>query len=283
MNKLIVLLQNSTESTNKNGAAVSRHIQQECSVVQLGGDIDGVKENDELGSSVSVSSDGKTVAAGAPNRDGINSGYVRVSTYDNGWVLLGEEIGGRSANDFFGWSVSLSTDGRTVAIGAPGSDDGNGVVSGLSRFYIYDSGTGWTQLGGDIVGASADDKFGYSVSLLGDGRTLAIGAPQNDSGHVQVFTYDTGFGWTQLGDDLVGDAAGDEFGRSVSLSTDGRTIAAGAPFHDGNGVESGHAQVYSYDAGPGWIRVGDRINGEVGSDRSGWSISLSADGERWWR
>ena len=55
---------------------------------------------------------------------------------------------------------------------------------------------------------------------------LAVGAPYNkgggtDAGHVRVYNY-TGTGWTQLGSDIDGEAAGDLSGHSVSLSGDGK-------------------------------------------------------------
>ena len=54
--------------------------------------------------------------------------------------------------------------------------------------------------------------------------------------------------WTQLGDDIDGEAAGDNSGISVSLSSDGTIVAIGAPDNDGNnGNISGHVRVYQID------------------------------------
>ena len=55
--------------------------------------------------------------------------------------------------------------------------------------------------------------------------------------------------WTQLGQDLDGEAAGDRSGVSVSLAGD--RVAIGAIYNDGNGSSSGHTRVYAYDAGTG--------------------------------
>ena len=52
--------------------------------------------------------------------------------------------------------------------------------------------------------------------------------------------------WVQLGQDIDGEAAGDMLGISVSLSSDGKTIAIGAPFNDGNGEEAGHVRVTAW-------------------------------------
>ena len=95
------------------------------------------------------------------------------------------------------------------------------------------SGNAWTQVGGDIDGEAADDQSGFSVSLSSDGTRVAIGALANDgngsaAGHVRVYEY-SGSAWAQLGDDIDGEAADDQSGFSVSLSSDGTRVAIGAP------------------------------------------------------
>ena len=185
------------------------------------------------------------------------SGHVRVYEYvANEWSQLGSDIDGEAANDQSGYSVSLSDDGTTVAIGAPGNDD-NGNNSGHVRVYEYDESTAneWTQLGQDIDGEAGSDQSGYSVSLSGDGTRLAIGARNNDanglinSGHVRVYEYDesTANKWSQLGSDIDGEAANDKLGYSVSLSGDGTKVAIGAPYNAANGSNSGHVQIFTFE------------------------------------
>ena len=63
------------------------------------------------------------------------------------------------------------------------------------------------------------------MSLSGDGKTLAVGAPgrsdRNDrQGYVKVYR-SAGY-WEQLGQDIKGEALGDHFGISVSLSSMGK-------------------------------------------------------------
>ena len=212
---------------------------------QLGGDIDGEAAYDTFGTSVSLSSDGLTVAIGAPNNDagGTNAGHVRIYHYDGAaWTQVGLDIDGEAAGDNFGKSVSLSSDGTIVAIGAL-KNDGGGSNAGHVRIYRYD-GTAWTQLGGDIDGEAAADQSGNSVSLSSDGTTVAIGAYYNGiRGHVRIYQLD-GTAWTQVGGDIDGEAAGDNFGTSVSLSSDGLTVAIGARYNDGADVNAGHVRIY---------------------------------------
>jgi hypothetical protein len=161
---------------------------------QIGSDIGGEAANDFSGT-VSLSSDGTTVAIGASGNDdnGIDSGHVRVYNWNgSAWTQLGSDINGEAANDRSG-SVSLSSDGSIVAIGAF-SNDGNGNNSGHVRVYNW-NGSAWTQLGSDINGEAANDLSG-SVSLSSDGSIVAIGATGNDgngidSGHVRVYNLST--------------------------------------------------------------------------------------------
>ena len=84
---------------------------------------------------------------------------------------------------------------------------------------------------------------------------------------------------TQLGSDIDGEAAGDFSGNSVSLSSDGKRVAIGAPGNDSNGTDSGHVRVYDY-SGNAWTQVGGDSDGEAANDLSGISVSLSSDGTR---
>ena len=246
--------------------------------VKKGSDIDGEAADDQSGYSVSLSSDGSVVAIGAIRNDGNggDSGHVRIYEWSgSAWVQKGLDIDGETADDFSGWSVSLSSDGSVVAIGAP-FNDGKGHV----RIYEW-SGSAWDQKGSDIDGEAVDDWSGYSVSLSSDGSVVAIGAYYNDgngskSGHVRIYEW-SGSAWDQKGLDIDGEAAGDESGRSVSLSSDGSIVAIGANKNGGSASESGHVRIYEW-SGSAWDQKGSDINGEAASDQSGWSVSLSSDG-----
>ena len=216
---------------------------------QLGTDIDGEAEFDQSGRSVSLNSDGSIVAIGANGNDenGNFSGHVRVYNYDGtSWSQLGTDIDGEATGDISGWSVSLNDNGTIIAIGAPDNDD-NGNYSGHVRVYEY-NGASWSQIGGDIDGEGQSDNSGISVSLNANGTIIAIGAHLNngngtDSGHVRIYEFN-GMDWSQIGNDIDGEAEDDLSGSAVSLSADGSRIAIGAEFNIGNGTNSGHVRVY---------------------------------------
>jgi len=178
---------------------------------QIGLDINGETAADQSGYSVSLSLDGTKVAIGAWLNDGTgsNAGHVRVYQYSGGsWVQLGADIDGEAAQERSGNSVSLSSDGSKVAVGAYLNDGGaisSGDNRGHVRIYQYSNGS-WTQLGPDIDGETAADQSGYSVSLSLDGTKVAIGAIYNTSsaGHTRLHSLDyqtitwNGTAWSNL-------------------------------------------------------------------------------------
>ena len=102
-------------------------------------------------------------------------------------------ITGEAIGDSFGYSVSLSDDGKTIAIGAYGANGNGDNLGHVTVFRMSDSESEWTQLGEDIDGEKAFEHLGRSVSLSGDGKTVAIGSPQYSSddgynvGRVKVY------------------------------------------------------------------------------------------------
>ena len=177
------------------------------------------------------------------------------------WTQLGRDIDGESANDASGYSVSLSSDGNIVAIGSTWNNNFKGHV----RIYRRDINKinaevdqsspdfgpiGWTRMGQDIDGITDRGRLGWSVSLSSDGRTIAIGAPadsfaRDKSGEVNVYRWN-GQRWSILGRTIDGQRQGDKCGWSVSLSSDGNTVALGAPKNNGNGTDSGNVRVFKF-------------------------------------
>jgi hypothetical protein len=121
--------------------------------------------------------------------------------------------------------------------------------------------------------------------------TASVIVPPSD---INALIY--GSAWTKIGGDIDGEATGDQSGYSITTSADGTIIAIGGPYNDGSGnllPDGGHVRVYRYNPskttaqfnqsvsgfGPvGWDRIGGDIDGEAADDKSGTSISLSANG-----
>tara|TARA_B100001057_G_scaffold214188_1_gene214550 strand:+ start:185 stop:5254 length:5070 start_codon:yes stop_codon:yes gene_type:complete len=251
--------------------------------IQIGQDIDGEAANDLSGDAISLNANGDILAIGAPRNDGngSNSGHVRVFENISGtWTQIGQDIDGESASDNFGSSVSLNSTGDLIAIGAT-ANDGSFSNAGHVRVFYYAAGT-WTQIGQDIDGEAWGDQSGFSVSLSANSNIVAIGAKYNDgnsgsgSGHVRVYELNSGT-WTQIGQDIDGEAQSDGSGCSVSLSENGYILAIGATGNDANGSGSGHVRVYELNSGT-WTQIGQDIDGEYAGDNCGYSVSLSSNG-----
>ena len=273
---------------------------------QLGTDIGGGQEcfleTPLFGFSVSLSSDGRTVAIGSPGkkRDGLcfrdPRGFVYLFRFDS------DQIGDQSTpywrresisysesfnfaasyGEYLGHSVSISSDGQTFA-----ASSRNGVVkvfrgeSKIAADYLV-----WRRVGEDINHGATEDQGGLSLSLNADGTTVAIGSKRGvegslGDGHVGVYSL-TDNGWAMLGQYIEGAAAGNRFGASVSLADDGRSIAVGAPQATVNDIyNAGHVRVFDFYA-ENWIQRGQPIGGTARRDSNSdccISVSLSGDGQ----
>jgi len=234
------------------------------------------EKGDFFGGYVAISGDGNTVAVAALQEDGsgtgINPGNNNSAT-DAGAVYVFSRSGSTwshqayikasntGATDKFGFSISLSTDGNTLAVGAYHEDGGNSGINPVTNNSLSNSGaayvfsrTGstWGQQAyvKSINTPRASDFFGASVSLSGDGNTLVVGAHYESGSGTGVnpgvntsaktsgaaFTYSrTGTVWSN-GNYLkaTNTGANDRFGFRVAISKDGNTILVSSHLEDSN-------------------------------------------------
>jgi hypothetical protein len=238
---------------------------------------------DHFGNAVAISADGNTIAVSAywesggstgingnQNDDSIpQSGAVYVFTRSGtAWTqqayIKASNTGTAGQGDVpgdgdqFGFSLAMSDDGNTLAVGATSEDsnangiDGNQMdnsASSAGAVYVFSrSGGTWTQQAyvksEAAPMATGGDQFGYSVALNADGSTLAVGvydeggsartvngpidAMRNGSGAAYVFTR-AGGTWSRQAYIKTWNAEqGDSWGVSVALSDDGNTLAMGS-------------------------------------------------------
>ena len=256
--------------------------------VQMGDDINNSAIDDDFGRSVSLNTLGNILAVGAPftnNEKGHNTGIVLTFQWTGfEWLSLGNSIEGQQSSDQFGHAVSLSADGRTVAVGAIGNADG-GAWSGSVYIYALSEQGVWLLKGSSITSGEKGAKFGFSISISADGNTVAAGAPYSDgngpwSGNTRVYKWSVrSSAWSQLGNTILGVAKYDNCGYAVSLSSDGTTLAVGARYNDGNGNSSGQVRVFSLNPDSSkWEQKGNDIYGENTEEDMGSAVSLSGDG-----
>lgn len=127
---------------------------------------------------IALSSAGSRIAIGFSTESGdhTESGVVRVYDWSgSAWVQAGSDISGAAAYDFFGSSVSLSSDGTRLAVGARGNDSA-ASNAGRTSVYQYSAGS-WFKIGTDIDGPATTNAYaGSEVFLSSDGNYLGVGA-----------------------------------------------------------------------------------------------------------
>jgi hypothetical protein len=196
------------------------------------------QSGDAFGGAVVLSTDGSTLAVGALYADvngNADQGSVTVFTRSGGsWAEQGVLTVDGAANDWFGYSIAMSSDGSTIAVGAVyATVDGN-KAQGSASVFGRQGGKWSLQKTVTSDKGAAGDLFGYSVSLSSDGGTLAVGATgadvdgNADQGTASVFTRDGGWALQQVLTSAT-PAAKANFGTSVALSSDGNTLAVGGP------------------------------------------------------
>ncbi len=236
---------------------------------QVGQDIPGTEQFDNLGYKLSISDNGNIIGLTTTQSNGSNSGFASIyENVNNVWTQIGSNLVGDGMNDGFGRSISLSSDGSIVAVGAPNNTTG-GTNKGYARVYQNNSGN-WIQIGQDILGVNDGDFTGSDVALSSNGDIIAVGeifhTPtifEAEKGSVRMFKNNSN-NWIQVGNRIVGEANFDRSGSSVALSSDGGTIAIGAILNDavgGNG--NGHVRVYDIEEEIALLEVVEDIAGNT--------------------
>jgi hypothetical protein len=220
------------------------------------------------------------------------------------------------ANVLFGYSVAVSGNGDTLAVGEYDADRGKGALYVLTR-----TGGAWThQARLQATNGEIQDSLGYSLAISDDGNTIASGAADEDcmkpginpagceddqasntsSGAAYVFVR-TGTTWTQQVF-LKASNPGKEdwFGVRIAISGDGNTVAVGAQNEDSaskgiNGKQdddsaSEAGAVYLFTrSGTTWsqhsyvkasnTRAGDEFGSSLALTRDGRMLLVGARGE----
>jgi hypothetical protein len=304
-----------------------------------------------IGNALAVSGDGNTVAVGAPHESsaarGINGNQDDNSLYQSGAVYVYVRRGDAwtqqaylkasnpGGSDMFGLSLAFSRDGNTLAVAAPweasaatgvnGNQNDDSIPQAGAVYIFTRAGNTWSQhsyvkasntgrkgVGDDIEG----DQFGFSISLSGDGNTLAVGAvgedsnstgingvPTDDSasGSGAIYAFDRrGGAWQQTGY-FKGSRSqrNDALGFAVAISGDGNTIAAGTGDESclngginpsGCDIDTFPAHLAAGSAGAAyvWVRSGDtwveqafiKASNPALEDWFGVRLALNGDGSR---
>jgi len=258
-----------------------------------------VQDTSSLGEAVAISGDGNTIVAGAPGKgSGAGNGFAYIFVKDEygDWSQEAKispqfKSGGSASshgtdgNQDFGKAVTITNDGNTIAIGAPGRSIGSGNIKGRVEVFQR-SGSSWShQVTIENDTPTARDGFGWTVSLAGNnGDTLAIGQHYEYSGfdgHSWIYIR-SGSTWSQQAK-LRGYSitATEDYGVDVSLSDTGDRLIAGAQQDNvASGQEPGTTFIWRRnDSDAITWNLERRIEPTSGShdDRFGYAVSLAGD------
>jgi hypothetical protein len=285
----------------RQGAAWTQQAYVKASNTGEAGTAERFGDGDQFGVSLALSDDGNTMAVGALTEDsaspGINGDQTDNSASSAGAVYVFTRTGStwsqqayvKAGNpdpgDMFGYSVSLSADGSTLAVGSydeGGSARGiNGPPDNMRRgagaIYVFvRTGTGWSQQA--YIHASnseAGDSLGVHVALSDDGNTLLAGSLDEDcqatgvnppgcdddraldssTGAAYVFIRN-GTTWSQQAYLKASNTGpNDWFGSRLALSGDGNIAAIGASLEDSaaQGINGRQADDSANEAGAVYV------------------------------
>ncbi|MBK9132691.1 MAG: hypothetical protein IPM20_13805 [Gammaproteobacteria bacterium] len=303
---------------------------------------------DGFGAALALSgADGDTLAIGAPLEDSAATGldgdeiddcagaslncaadsgaayvYLRSGT---AWAQQAYvKASNTEAQDDFARAVALSDDGDTLAIGAPleNGDDGGGENNSGAAYVYARAGAAWSPqayvkaaTAAAVSDVRAGDSFGHAVALSGDGATLAVGAPFEDSAARSVdgdaaddcdtivlvnCATDSGAAYVYLRAGATWSPQAyvkatnaeelDLFGQALRLTANGAMLAVGAVQEDSQttgvggeqsdnvGINSGAVYLFARD-GTGWSDLAYAKESTSGEDDNfGYALDLSSDG-----
>lgn len=291
--------------------------------------------DDNFGESVALNADGTVLAVGTYLEDsaasGVNGDQNDNSAKDTGAVYVfvrnmqgwQQQAYLKASNpddeDNYGFAISLSADGKTLAVGAYNEDSAAKGVNGdqsnnssnnSGAVYVFTETSGsWQQQAYlKASNTNANDQFGFKVRLSGDGSTLVASAYGEDSftagingdesnnsafdaGAVYAFVRINGNWQQQAYLKASNTEAGDGFGSALGLSADGNTLAVGANYESSAATGVNGDQRNNSAERAGAVYIFERVNGRWQQlsylkasntdprDIFGVRLSLSADGK----
>ncbi len=239
---------------------------------------------DNLGWSVATNSNGRSIVAGAMGSiyTGSTPGSAYLWDYSGGaWKETRLQGDGVKQADSFGENVSISGDGNTIVVGAPGwnsnADKNNGSA------YVFSRSDGAWRRQKLVAGDGADgDWFGAETAVSNDGSLIVIAARnRNDlgekSGCVYLFRKSSGT-WSQVLKLEPSDGTAKmRFGDDVAVNKDGTVLVVGSSGIDFYHPLVGKAYAYRWN-GSSWVEYKLSVDGLKAGDHYGLYVALSGDG-----
>ena len=201
--------------------------------------------NDQFGFSMSMNTTGDKLLIGAPFQDagGSNTGAVYYFTKNASdlWSQKQKiQASDRTADDQYGYNISIDATGNGALIGAPFQDNGGSNAGAVYYITRNTSSDLWSEMQKiQAIDKSAQNQFGFSVSVNGAGDISIVGANTdglNGTGAVYIFAKNSSDVWFERTKKRSSDIAeGHYFGTKCLTNYAGTKFIAGAPGVDING------------------------------------------------
>lgn len=224
---------------------------------------------DHFGQSLDCTPDASTLVIGAL---GGTVGAIFIYSWSGTSYILNKTIEHATGHDF-SVNVSISEDGNRILVGAWSSN--------CAYLYEY-TGSDWILANQFIPGDGLNtDVYGTGLKISGDGNTVAIGAPYQNTriGAIYIYRYN-GLTWSQAFKKTSPCATPELFGRHMDITRDGGRIVVGLrAWYYGTSAQ-GAAFIYDWDGSDyvlsDTIRASDNLTGA--DDKFGYCVSMTPDG-----
>ena len=255
----------------------------------------GKASADRLGSSVAISADGKHIYSGAVNDEfsGSTSGAGVVHAFDridnntfNFVGIITASYGTNSGQTGFGYSIDCSANGDSIIVGARNYETGANSSTGLAFVFDRNGNTfnEVAQLEGSTI-TQQNSYFGENVQMSSDGEIVVV---------TSYSSFNDAFFFKRKGDEFIEEfrlkpdsvSGGDDYGESIAMSADAKTIYISASNSDFDTTNAGVVYVwdqvretYVYSDTSGNIGIGSVIpTAKLDVDGTVKATSFSGDG-----
>jgi len=239
---------------------------------------DGAVSTFGFGLSLSLSHYGSRLAVGSQT----SAFLFEYDSFLGQWTAMGGRANGGEIQEYYKSQhvdVALSDNGMRLAVGGAYHNESTGRVRVFDVLENTSDGNVYRQVGQTLVGRRMNDRWGYSLSLSGNGTVVASGC-FNGGNYVKAYTLEQDGNkqeWIPLGkeEDLVGNAMDNNlFGFSVSLSSGGDLLLVGSLYYK----DYGRTVLYRVDREAStWRQIG-QVDGLNDNDQEGFAVSMSPDG-----
>ena len=210
-----------------------------------------------------LSSDGTRIVLGTLDAIEDTKGSTKVFEWDGDlWTQIGDTLTGKM-NDYLGENVAMTHDGHRIIIGSTGNE------GGYVQVFEWEE-ENWKQVGGDIK-KEANDYFGMAVDISSNGDRILVGDP-NKMGQGKVHVYD----YVQGSWDPHGAPSGDDYGVTLSLSSEGNYFAVGTGKARN---DTGRVDIYTYTLENFQWKKAITLNG-ADTEQLGHDVDFSKEGNR---